>query len=222
MRINAEDPARGLRAGAGHGRRASARRSGRASASTRAVEDGLVVPPYYDSLIAKLIVWDDGPRRPRSRARCARSRELEIEGVPTTREAALEILASEEFASGDYDTSSSTGTATGSRRWWPREPGRLQRHEPEGTVTITSSRARPGRSRRAAETVDGVAGATAAARDRPGDLGRSRARVARADRAGTASCSRTRPASVQERVAAALEATCGLGSTVDVTVEEIT
>jgi acetyl-CoA carboxylase, biotin carboxylase subunit len=31
--------------------------------------------------------------------------ELEVAGVPTTREAALEILASEEFRSGNYSTS---------------------------------------------------------------------------------------------------------------------
>jgi biotin carboxylase len=30
--------------------------------------------------------------------------ELQIDGVPTTREAALEILATDEFASGDYST----------------------------------------------------------------------------------------------------------------------
>jgi acetyl-CoA carboxylase, biotin carboxylase subunit len=31
--------------------------------------------------------------------------ELEVSGVPTTREVALEILDSEEFRSGDYSTS---------------------------------------------------------------------------------------------------------------------
>jgi len=31
--------------------------------------------------------------------------ELEVLGVPTTREAALDILASDEFRSGDYSTS---------------------------------------------------------------------------------------------------------------------
>ena len=39
------------------------------------------------------------------RARRARARETAIEGVPTTRDLALEILASEPFASGDYSTS---------------------------------------------------------------------------------------------------------------------
>jgi acetyl-CoA carboxylase biotin carboxylase subunit len=68
-----------------------------------AVEDGSVVPPYYDSLIAKVIVWDAD--RPSAIARAGRALgELQIDGVPTTREAALEILATDEFASGDYST----------------------------------------------------------------------------------------------------------------------
>jgi acetyl-CoA carboxylase biotin carboxylase subunit len=68
------------------------------------VEDGTVIPPYYDSLIGKLIVWDED--RPAAIERSLLAlRELEIRGVATTREAAIEILASEEFHSGDYSTS---------------------------------------------------------------------------------------------------------------------
>ena len=37
------------------------------------VEDGTVVPPYYDSLLAKLVVWDATVRR-RSPGPSARSR----------------------------------------------------------------------------------------------------------------------------------------------------
>ena len=56
-----------------------------------AVEDGSVVPPYYDSLIAKVIVWDAD--RPSAIARALRALgELEVDGVPTTRDAALEVL----------------------------------------------------------------------------------------------------------------------------------
>jgi acetyl-CoA carboxylase biotin carboxylase subunit len=62
-----------------------------------------VVPPYYDSLIAKLIVWDTD--RPAALARARRAlTELELEGITTTRELALEILSSDEFADGDYST----------------------------------------------------------------------------------------------------------------------
>ena len=45
-------------------------------------------------------------RASRSSARAERAlRETAIDGVPTTRELALEVLASEPFRSGDYSTS---------------------------------------------------------------------------------------------------------------------
>jgi acetyl-CoA carboxylase biotin carboxylase subunit len=68
------------------------------------VEDGTPITPYYDSLIAKLIVWDVD--RPGALARAERVlEELRVEGVPTTRELALAILRSAEFAGGVYSTS---------------------------------------------------------------------------------------------------------------------
>jgi acetyl-CoA carboxylase biotin carboxylase subunit len=72
------------------------------------VEDGTTISPYYDSLIAKLVVWDVD--RPAAIARAERAlRELVVEGVPTTRELALEILGSDEFRSGDYSTTTLAG-----------------------------------------------------------------------------------------------------------------
>ncbi len=54
--------------------------------------------------MAKLVVWDAD--RPAAIARTLRAlAELEVRGLPTTREASLEIVASEEFRSGDYSTS---------------------------------------------------------------------------------------------------------------------
>ena len=68
------------------------------------VESGSVISPYYDSMIAKLIVWDAD--RATAIARAERAlRETLVEGVPTTRDLALEVLASEPFRSGDYSTS---------------------------------------------------------------------------------------------------------------------
>ena len=68
------------------------------------VESGSVISPYYDSMIAKLVVWDVD--RPSAIARAERALgETYIEGVPTTREVALEVLASEPFRSGEYTTS---------------------------------------------------------------------------------------------------------------------
>ena len=68
------------------------------------VDDGTTIPPQYDSLIAKVIVRDDTREAAIARARRALL-ELDVRGVPTTREAALDILGSEEFRSGDYSTS---------------------------------------------------------------------------------------------------------------------
>src|SRR5215472_2726560 len=68
------------------------------------VEDGTVISPHYDSLIAKLIVTDGTRRLAIARARRALS-EFVIEGVPTTREVLYDILGSDEFRSGEYSTS---------------------------------------------------------------------------------------------------------------------
>ena len=67
------------------------------------VEAGAVIPPQYDSLLAKLVVWDED--RPAAVARALRALgELEVRGVPTTRELAIDVLRSEEFAEGRYST----------------------------------------------------------------------------------------------------------------------
>ena len=68
------------------------------------LEDGTVVPSFYDSLLVKVVVWDTD--RPAAIARGARALdELVVEGVPTTRELALQILEDAAFRSGDYSTS---------------------------------------------------------------------------------------------------------------------
>jgi acetyl-CoA carboxylase biotin carboxylase subunit len=68
------------------------------------VESGSTISPYYDSMIAKLIVWDVD--RPSAIARAGRAlRETQVEGIPTTRELALDVLASEPFRTGEYSTS---------------------------------------------------------------------------------------------------------------------
>jgi acetyl-CoA carboxylase, biotin carboxylase subunit len=102
IRINAEDPSRNFAPAPGVVQRFRPPLGPGVRVDT-AVEDGSVVPPYYDSLIAKVIVWDSD--RPAAIARAVRALgELEVDGVPTTRDAALEILQTERFASGDYDT----------------------------------------------------------------------------------------------------------------------
>jgi acetyl-CoA carboxylase biotin carboxylase subunit len=68
------------------------------------VEDGTTIPPHYDSLLAKLVVWDVD--RPSAISRAVRAlNETEIEGVASTRELAIDVLRSGAFVSGDYSTS---------------------------------------------------------------------------------------------------------------------
>jgi acetyl-CoA carboxylase biotin carboxylase subunit len=103
VRINAEDPARDF--APGPGTVASFRPPlGPGVRVDTAIVDGCSIPPYYDSLVAKVIVWDDS--RPAAVARAVRAvTELWVDGIPTTRELALDVLRSAEFRSGEYSTS---------------------------------------------------------------------------------------------------------------------
>jgi acetyl-CoA carboxylase, biotin carboxylase subunit len=103
IRINAEDPARGFAPAPGRIERFRPPLGPGVRVDTF-VEDGSEIPPHYDSLLAKVIVRDETRAAAIERARRA-LRELDVRGVPTTREAALEILGSEEFRSGSYSTS---------------------------------------------------------------------------------------------------------------------
>jgi acetyl-CoA carboxylase biotin carboxylase subunit len=102
FRINAEDPARdflpapgtitAFRPPLGPGVRVDTH-----------VFDGYTVPPFYDSLIAKVVVWAED--RPAAIARAERAlSEFELEGVPTTRPLAMEIIETDSFTSGAYTT----------------------------------------------------------------------------------------------------------------------
>jgi acetyl-CoA carboxylase biotin carboxylase subunit len=103
IRINAEDPSRGFMPAPGRLTRFRPPLGPGVRVDTFA-EEGSVIPPYYDSLIAKVIVRDDTRGAAIERARRV-LREFEIEGVPTTRDVALDILDSPEFRSGAYSTS---------------------------------------------------------------------------------------------------------------------
>ena len=103
IRLNAEDPEHDFRPSPGRIARFQPAEGPGVRVDTF-VESGSVVPPFYDSMIAKLIVWDTD--RDAAIARAERAlHETAIEGVPTTRELALTVLASEPFRIGDYSTS---------------------------------------------------------------------------------------------------------------------
>jgi acetyl-CoA carboxylase biotin carboxylase subunit len=104
FRINAEDPDRGffpspgtisrLRLPAGPGVRVDT-----------GFEIGKTVPPFYDSLLAKLMVW--APDRERAVARARRAlAELEVEGVATTTPLHRRIVDWDEFEAGACHTGS--------------------------------------------------------------------------------------------------------------------
>jgi acetyl-CoA carboxylase biotin carboxylase subunit len=102
-RLNAEDPSRGFAPSPGVVERFKAPLGPGVRLDTH-IEEGAVIPPYYDSLVAKLIVWDE--TRPLAIERALRAlSEFELRGVATTRDVGAEILGSEEFRSGTYSTS---------------------------------------------------------------------------------------------------------------------
>jgi acetyl-CoA carboxylase biotin carboxylase subunit len=103
VRINAEDPRADFRPSPGRLTRFRPPLGPGVRVDTY-VEEGTEIPPYYDSLIAKLIVRDNSRDLAIARARRALE-EFEIGGVPTTREILHEVLGSEQFRSGDYSTS---------------------------------------------------------------------------------------------------------------------
>ena len=103
VRINAEDPAREFLPVPGRIERFRAPLGPGVRVDTH-IEDGSVIPPNYDSLLAKVVVWDVD--RPSAIDRSLRAlAELEVVGVPTTAAAARDVLRTEEFAAGRYSTS---------------------------------------------------------------------------------------------------------------------
>jgi len=63
-----------------------------------------IVPPHYDSLLGKLIVWGTDRAHAINRAKRA-FEELSIEGVKTTASFHEKVLENPVFINGEYDTS---------------------------------------------------------------------------------------------------------------------
>ena len=64
---------------------------------------GYTIPPYYDSMLAKIIVH--GQNRNEAIAKLKRAlEELIVEGVPTNIEFLLKLIEDEDFKKGNYDT----------------------------------------------------------------------------------------------------------------------
>ncbi len=101
-RINAEDPAKGFLPGPGrvHQIRFPAGPGVRVDTHLYA---GYEIPQFYDSMIAKLIVW--GETREIAIARMKRAlSEFEIDGVPTTVKFHEAVLSHPAFVAGEFNT----------------------------------------------------------------------------------------------------------------------
>jgi acetyl-CoA carboxylase biotin carboxylase subunit len=102
FRINAEDPAHDFRPGAGTIERYVVP-GGPGIRMDSHMYAGYDVPPFYDSLLGKLVVW--GPDRPQAiaRARVALD-ELLIEGITTNVSLHQALLLNEAFLEGRMTT----------------------------------------------------------------------------------------------------------------------
>ncbi|MCL6642988.1 MAG: acetyl-CoA carboxylase biotin carboxylase subunit [Candidatus Bipolaricaulota bacterium] len=101
-RLNAEDPKKNFAPSPGIVK-IKALPGGHGVRLDTALCDGLTLTPYYDSLIAKLIVH--GQTRHEAILKTINAlKRFEIAGVETTRDLCLEIVSSAEFMSGEFDT----------------------------------------------------------------------------------------------------------------------
>lgn len=68
-------------------------------------ETGKTIPPYYDSLLAKLMVW--APDRDTALARADRAlAELTVSGVASTSDLHRQIVAWDDFRAATFTTTS--------------------------------------------------------------------------------------------------------------------
>jgi acetyl-CoA carboxylase biotin carboxylase subunit len=101
-RLNAEDPAQDFRPSPGHIARLQYPAGGAVRIDSH-LESGATIPPYYDSLMGKLIVH--GADRAAAVAEMQRALALcEVEGINTNLGLLRQILAHEDFAAGGVTT----------------------------------------------------------------------------------------------------------------------
>ena len=101
-RINAEDPSRNFAPCPGKINLFIPAGGANVRMDTHAYS-GYVIPPYYDSLIGKLIVW--GHDREEALTICSRAvNEIVVDGVKTTLPFQHKLLKHKDFVNGKYDT----------------------------------------------------------------------------------------------------------------------
>ena len=103
FRINAEDPLNGFRPSPGE-IESLHYPGGFGVRIDSHIYQGYIIPPFYDSLIAKLIVW--GTDRSHAILRGKRAlEEFTVEGIKTTIPFHLKVLEDRKFLTGNFDTS---------------------------------------------------------------------------------------------------------------------
>jgi acetyl-CoA carboxylase biotin carboxylase subunit len=102
FRVCAEDPANDFMPAPGDLGRVTLPAGPWVRCDTWAEPDGKV-PPFYDSLLAKVIVWGADREEALRRSRRALA-EFSVAGVPTTAGLFTELLDEEWFAAGDFHT----------------------------------------------------------------------------------------------------------------------
>ena len=102
-RINAEDPNDGFRPTPGQITKWTLPAASKHVRVDTHIAQGYTVPPHYDSLLCKVIVWDDSRDAAIQRMLAALS-ELECEGISTTRDLHARVLSSDAFRTHQYDT----------------------------------------------------------------------------------------------------------------------
>ena len=102
FRVNAEDPTRGFMPTPGRIERLVLPGGPWVRVDTW-LEPDVAVPPFYDSLLAKVVVWGEDRESAIRRSRRALA-EFAVEGVPTTAGLHSEILDQPWFAAGEFHT----------------------------------------------------------------------------------------------------------------------
>ena len=100
--VNAEDPAKGFLPGPGRVNQVRFPAGPGVRVDTH-LYPGYEIPQYYDSMVAKLIVWGESRDVAISRMRRALS-EFEIDGVPTTAKFHEAVLRHPSFLAGEFNT----------------------------------------------------------------------------------------------------------------------
>ncbi len=100
-RINAENPAKGFRPSPGTVKDMYLP-GGKGIRIDSAIYSGYTIPPYYDSMVAKLIVWAKNRKEAIAKMRSALG-EIIIEGIDTNVDYQYEILNHPDYIAGDID-----------------------------------------------------------------------------------------------------------------------